>query len=353
MRNHRPHVFLLLVVLVLGAPGCTTFALKDGALWSKSEDEPANPTNIVEVWTDDVLHRQGQVSKRGFGGRIMFHNQEGDAPIRVDGRLTVFVFDDRCEDPLHDPPMGKYVFPAETLSLHYSKTDLGHSYSFWVPIDDVGGVERKLTIRSRFESKLGGVILGDPTTHMLPGRPVDERPVGPLVQRFEMRKFQKQADGGIKEIAHASLAEPPSESEATEADEMTTATINLPPAFARQILNAPPQPIPSPPAMLPHDAQAESINPVIPASATIAAPATQAGSAPPAQPPSRFQPSRFPARAGALGRPVASRARTQPLRARWPSALPSTPRSAGSAESPPPSTPDSSPPLQSSEAEAW
>jgi hypothetical protein len=358
--------FLLLPLFALVLSGCSSLDLSEGMKWPDSEDKPQVPDEIVDVWTNDVLHQSGQPSKRGFGGRLMFHNQDSETPIKVEGSLTVYLFDDRGEDPMREEPIHKFIFPAEVFEKHHSKSKLGHSYSFWLPVDDVGGFERKLTVITRFEPKLGGKILSTPSTHVLPGRPVDDQPTSPLVQRFEARGYKKKANGEIQQVAHIEPISGEPYMEQPQQDGITTTTINLPPAFARQISNAPPQsafgvpiappaapatssaPFSSGPANAPSAAQVPAIQP-----AQASTGAQPANSTLASRPPTRFQLSRFPARREALGRPVASRVRTQPFRATWPSALPSTPRSAPSYESPTTSTGAGPAPPPWSEQEEW
>jgi len=362
----------LVLLLTLVASGCSSFNLSDGLKWPNSEDKPQIPARVVDVWTDDILHQTGQPSKRGFGGRLIFYNRENEKPIKVDGTLVVYLFDDRCEDPLREDPIHKYIFPAEILEKHHSESELGHSYSFWLPVDEVGGVERKLTIIPRFEPRVGGKVMAKPSTHVLPGRPADDQPSSPLVQRFEARHYKKRADGEVQQVAHIEpISGNPSIGPLKE-EGITTTTINLPPAFTRQIINAPAQSafgVPlatsgtqatgltpanqasfnSGPTGVPSAAPVQAVQP---GQATTGAP-PPASSIPMTLPPVHSQLSRFPARRGALARPVASRARMQPLRARWPSAQPSTPRMAWSNESP--TTPIAAEPPSSQwpEQEEW
>ncbi|MDD4269143.1 MAG: hypothetical protein GXY25_02005 [Pirellulaceae bacterium] len=325
------------LLAALLACGCSPWRLSDGLPWKGRDDKPRVPDRIVDIWVDDVLHRSGEPSTRGFGGRIVFYHRDAKDPVKVDGTLTAYVFDDRCEDPLREPPTHKFVFPADTMEKHYSQSEVGHSYSFWVPIDKVGGPERRLTLIVRFEPRLGGRILSKPSTHILPGIPSEE-PASPLLQRYS-----KRLNG---EIRPADQETPPGQTAPPQTANpgVTSATIQLSPTLARQIRAAPPS------QSLPPAAQAVAVIPPgvaagagLPASPvqqasylapTAPAPSPTAPATSPAGPATRGQPSRFPVQRDALGRPITTRIRRQPLGATWPSALPSTPRSAPAVESP-------------------
>lgn len=358
----------VLPLLAMALSGCSSLNLSKGLKWPGGSDKPQIPDQIVDVWTDDVLHQSGQPSKRGFGGRLMFYNRDSELPVKVDGALTVYLFDDQCEDPVRAEPVHKFIFPAETLEKHYSKSELGHSYSFWLPVEDVGGVEKKLTLIARFDPKAGGKVMTKPSAQFLPGLPADDTK-SPLVKRFEARQFQKKANGEVRQVAYIESTPPDPAVQPLPQPGITTTTINLPPDFTRQVAAHPSPsafgtnlaaPAASPAAV---DARSFSSGPAcssLPATGQPAAPgllpegaAASVNPQPAAPPTVRSQLARFPARREALGRPIASHARTQPLRATWPSALPLTPRSAWSHESSPMPTDAQLPTAPAWEEEAW
>lgn len=136
------------------------------------DDAPApiqTPTRLVSTWTDTVLNRQGEPPLRGFGGRLMFFNDDSEDTIRVDGQLVVYAYDDsgRAEHETH--PTRRYVFPREQVVRHESESKLGPSYSFWLPWDEVGGERKDIGLIARFEPHQGPRIVGEQTRHLLPG----------------------------------------------------------------------------------------------------------------------------------------------------------------------------------------
>ena len=132
------------------------------------------PRQVVPVWSDTVLHQSGVAATRGFGGRLMFYGQDKNKPIKVEGSLVVYAWDD-SKGSMERTPDRKYVFPAETLQSHYSASTLGHSYSFWVPWDAAGGPLQHSTLISRFLSNDGTELTGAPAHVVLEG-PSDSSP---------------------------------------------------------------------------------------------------------------------------------------------------------------------------------
>ncbi len=107
---------------------------------------------------------------RGFGGRLLFYSGDKPEPIKVDGTLTVYVFDETNRDPNNAKPDRKYVFTKEQLSSHYSKSKLGHSYSVWLPWDETGGPQKEISLIARFTPEKGGVVVGEQNKQILPGK---------------------------------------------------------------------------------------------------------------------------------------------------------------------------------------
>lgn len=148
-------------------------------------NKPQVPDKVTVFWTDTVLNQTGQRGVRGFGARIMFFNAKQDKPIRVDGALTVFAYDDTDGDLNKTVPDRKFIFTPEQVEKHYSKSKLGHSYSFWVPWDAVGGEQRIITLVCRFEPKDGGLIVSEALKQVLPGS-------APLVKSERPRTYTQQ-----------------------------------------------------------------------------------------------------------------------------------------------------------------
>jgi hypothetical protein len=159
------HASFLIVAALATAASADTWAP-----WPFHKDDPVGkPDKVVAVWTDAVATVAGQLPVRGFGGRLMFYEGANDMPVRVDGTLIVYIFDETNRDPNNSKPDCKYVFTSEQLPKHYSKSKLGHSYSVWVPWDQAGGLQKHFTLVVRFEPKNGAPVIGEQCKEMLPG----------------------------------------------------------------------------------------------------------------------------------------------------------------------------------------
>jgi hypothetical protein len=171
-------VVALVASSLLASSGCGVSKWKPSKMFSmdstwpfRDKDEPreGTPERMVCTWTDSVMTKAGQKPQRGFGGRIMFYEKDEKDPVKIDGQLVVYAFDETERDPTDNKPTRRYVFPAEQMSLHMSKSDLGASYSFWLPWDEAGGPKTEVGLICRFEPKDGAVVTSEQTTHRLPG----------------------------------------------------------------------------------------------------------------------------------------------------------------------------------------
>jgi hypothetical protein len=145
---------------------------KPSKLFSLSDEEEPEvgiPVRMVGTWTDTVLSQPGKKGQRGFGGRLMFYERSEEKPILVEGQLVVYAFDETGRDVTDNKPTRRYVFPPDQIARHMSKSELGASYSFWLPWDDVGGPQTEVSLICRFEPKGGSVVTSEQTKHMLPG----------------------------------------------------------------------------------------------------------------------------------------------------------------------------------------
>lgn len=172
--HRRSHLLLLALCFTMPAMGCTLLTTSQLPFFGAKKPEFEAPRQVVPVWSDTVLHQPDATATRGFGGRLMFYGQDKHKPIRVEGSLIVYAWDD-SKGSMERTPDRKYVFPAETLQEHYSESRLGHSYSFWVPWDAAGGPLQRLTLISRFLSKEGTELTGAPAHVVLQG-PSDSSP---------------------------------------------------------------------------------------------------------------------------------------------------------------------------------
>ncbi len=139
------------------------------------------PQSLAVVWSEDILNVPGKPATRGFGGRIYFYNEKSQA-ISVEGELTVHGYDETFAKPggVVSPEADKtFKFTPEQFTQHFSQSDLGASYSVWIPWDN-GGYGKKIMLIPSFITKDGRLIRGEPSKVTLAGKsPTSQDVYGP------------------------------------------------------------------------------------------------------------------------------------------------------------------------------
>ena len=128
------------------------------------------PQTMAAIWKDSVFEKPGSASVRGFGARLFFYDEDNQA-VKAEGELLVYGFDDSNEVKEDNSKADrKYVFQADKFQSHFSETDLGPSYSVWIPWEKVGGFRKTITLIPVFKTADGRVLKSGQSINVLPGR---------------------------------------------------------------------------------------------------------------------------------------------------------------------------------------
>ena len=70
----------------------------------------------MRCWSDTILTQTGHPPIRGFGGRLMFYEGKSEEPIKVDGTLVVYAFDETNRDAEQRPARPQVRLYAATTA---------------------------------------------------------------------------------------------------------------------------------------------------------------------------------------------------------------------------------------------
>jgi hypothetical protein len=192
--------------------GCATFPsmgkMKLSNPLSKKEKKPEpypNPVKMAVTWTPDTLTTPGKRPTRGFGGRIFFYNEKSQ-PVPVEGELTVVAY---LEGLTPDEParVRRFGFTKEQFTEHFSQSDLGASYSVWIPWDVDGGLGQRITMVPQFQPlEAKNPIQGSPTAVLLPG-PMPEQEVINAARRLAYGSTRVPQNAMSNEVRQAGFAD--------------------------------------------------------------------------------------------------------------------------------------------------
>jgi len=133
-----------------------------------ADDSPIGASSMAVIWKENTIKVPGKSSVRGFTGRVYFYDSQ-DQLAKVDGDLSVYAYDD-SDDYGGDVPDREYIFPADKIGEFYTPSELGHSYSVWLPWGPKDGLRKSITLIPLLKTNNGRLIEGAPTRLMLSGR---------------------------------------------------------------------------------------------------------------------------------------------------------------------------------------
>lgn len=204
-----------------------------------------HPARMVVIWSPDILSVAGKPPTRGFGGRIYFYNSQNQT-IPVEGQLMVFGYDDTDSDTASVEPTKRFAFTPEQFSQHFSATEIGASYSVWVPWDSGSMEHRTVSLLPVFTSVDGQRLVGQQSLNILGGLKPEA-----LVRKEEWqrqrRQYQWVAPANYEQTGDAApplqpmSAQPPGAGRDTK-----TLTIPVPGNLSRRMAEVPQASAPSP-----------------------------------------------------------------------------------------------------------
>jgi len=253
MRCGKKRLIAVLTAAVLLA-GCATLGKP-----SKGTGDPLSgmkkratgvPVKMAAIWSPAVLNRPGEPPMRGFGGRLYFYDAE-NRPVAVEGQLMVYAYDDSNPYSNGKTADRKFAFTPEQFAQHYSPTELGDSYSIWIPWDAVGQPQVEVSLVPILTTTSGQLVMGQPSRALLPGPRTP-----PTVSRIEHSQLPPPqihyepgvaGPGGVQpaayQTAHAEAGVPGSghDTSAKVAAGVEALTIPLPGTLADRLAQAGPQ----------------------------------------------------------------------------------------------------------------
>jgi len=337
MRKHLSLILLAAgVSLASGCAGMTKNWSK-GMPWGEKaskieESKYQTPVKIVALWSPAMYNAAGKPPIRGFGGRLYFYNGKNE-PISVEGQLVVYGFNDTNKSSDHKQPDRRIAYTPEQFSGHFSPTELGASYSVWVPWDAVGNPQAEISLLPIFTSSSGPVVMGQQSIGFLPG-PETPVPEGSIEEKVFTPKVTTTGD--VTKVGY----EEPLPASGAASSRMQTLSVTLPQSLAERIAasdqnSAPLKPL-TPDELASLRLKARPLEHFVPtpanpipgvhkADAKESAPQNPTSLFPPLQPLTRSERSLLPAPASQPPQPVLDPALTSQLPAEPRQGLPSSP----------------------------
>src|SRR5579864_3698457 len=113
MKN-RWVAFLTIGWLVIGLTGCATSSLFKMSKNDFPKSGPKNPVaQIVGIWEPAMGIGHENKPCRGFAGQVLFFTKGSDRPVKVDGDIRIYVFDDHGTPDEQAQPIYEWNLTAD------------------------------------------------------------------------------------------------------------------------------------------------------------------------------------------------------------------------------------------------
>jgi hypothetical protein len=160
--------FAFLTALVTSATGCSTVDLAGHKRAPfASTDHPA--VRCVCLWQEAAGQTETGETVRGFAGQIYFFTANDQSSVGVEGDVHVFLFDDHGSPDEQARPISEAGFANVEWQAMRRDSQLGPTYSLFVPYPRAGNLEANCALRLRLTQPDGSTLFSEMTQVKLPG----------------------------------------------------------------------------------------------------------------------------------------------------------------------------------------
>ncbi len=172
----QKHITATLVTLTLFATGCTTMV--PVFPWKQSLPEASKKDPVVEIlglWQPAEGTGLDGLPARGFAGQLLFFNRGSKSPVKVNGDIRIYVFDDYGSVEDQSTPIDQFDFVEGTWQAHLHVGTLGPSYNVFIPYSRKANKNQaKCSLRVRLKPANGPTVFSEMVAVTLPG-PISEQ----------------------------------------------------------------------------------------------------------------------------------------------------------------------------------
>ncbi|MEW4526754.1 hypothetical protein [Maioricimonas sp. JC845] len=200
----------LICLTMLVTTGCQSLDLFSNLSGKKPLLEADAEHPAVEVlcfWEPAEGRGLDNLPTRGFAGQVLFFCAGRTEPVKVEGDVRVYLFDDQGKVEEQSRPIHQFDFPAEVWNTYLRETNVGAAYQLFIPYTRKGIHEAECSLRVRFTPTNGLPLYSKMATITLPGkkvaRPASETPPAELAHTQPAA-----APAQVQHAAHQNISQP-------------------------------------------------------------------------------------------------------------------------------------------------
>lgn len=149
--------------------GCTTLDL-NLADFRREVDQTASVAEIVCLWEAAEGVGLDGLPTRGFAGQVLFFVKGQAEPVKVNGDVRIYLFDNLGTSEEQSRPLHEFNFPGDAWNAFLAKTNLGKAYQIFIPYTRKGGLQANCALRVRITAPDRKPVYSKLATVALPGR---------------------------------------------------------------------------------------------------------------------------------------------------------------------------------------
>ena len=183
---------LAVALVCVALSGCATLDLP----WPNRIPEASLKNPVVRVlclWEPSEGRDPKGLPCRGFAGQILFLGNQGGRPVKVNGTVKVYQFDDLGTEEEQAVPVHQFEFDAGAWNRHMKVGSFGAAYHVFIPYMRPGHHEANCAVYLKYTPHEGQPITSDMSHIYVKGRPRDDLAAARLAQNPEyVRMYDKQ-----------------------------------------------------------------------------------------------------------------------------------------------------------------
>jgi len=180
--------------MLLAASGCATLQLPYDKVPEASKKNPV--VQVTCLWEPSEGRGPDGAPCRGFAGQILFLGNKAGMPVKVDGAVMVYLFDDQGTPDEQAAPIHQYHFDAVAWSQHLRVGSMGPTYHVFIPYTRKGVYQANCSLRLKLTPENGGsVIYSDSAEVPLRGRKRPTIPAAETISHYGQRPEGESRDG--------------------------------------------------------------------------------------------------------------------------------------------------------------
>jgi len=156
--------------LLLMCAGCSTLrnSMPPATPQTATLEDPA--VRVLCMWQPVEGRGLDDLPTPGFAGQIAFLTAGSPEPVRVEGDVSVYLFDDQGTEAEQQRPLRRFNFLGGAWQMHEQETSWGPTYQIFIPYVREGTHQARCALCVQLRPPGGGPVVRSDLAHVtLPG----------------------------------------------------------------------------------------------------------------------------------------------------------------------------------------